>query len=63
MKSKMGWLFRRLREIGAIALTLSFFDIGRDFFQAYLIWFLLSLWIGMIGSYIIERMDKTSKKS
>jgi hypothetical protein len=63
MKQKLSWLFNLLKGIGVIALTLSFFEIGKEFFQTYLLWFLASLWIGLAGSFILEKMGKTTKKS
>ncbi|MCM3575394.1 MULTISPECIES: hypothetical protein [Mesobacillus] len=63
MKQKLSWLFNLLKGIGVIALTLSFFKIGRDFIQAYLVWFLASLWVGLAGSFILEKMGKNTKKS
>ncbi|MBT2641527.1 hypothetical protein J7I80_04770 [Bacillus sp. ISL-41] len=62
MKQKLSWLFNLLKGVGAIALTLSFFEIGTEFFRSYLFWFVASLWIGLAGSFIIEKMEKTTKK-
>ncbi|MBT2640452.1 MULTISPECIES: hypothetical protein [unclassified Bacillus (in: firmicutes)] len=63
MKDKLSGLFSLLRGIGALALTLSFFEIGKEFFQTNLLWFLVSLWVGLAGSFIIEKMEKTTKKN
>lgn len=63
MKDKLGALFSILKGIGVIALTLSFFEIGKEFFQPYLLWFLASLWVGLAGSFILEKMGNTTKKS
>ena len=63
MKQQLRGLFSLLKGIGVIALTLSFFDIGQKFFHTYFLWFIVFLWVGMLGSFIIEKKEKTTKKS
>jgi uncharacterized membrane protein YjjB (DUF3815 family) len=58
MKLKLSWLFHTLSFIGVVAVTLAFFNIGRDFFDRYTSWFLASLWIGLIGNSILKRIKK-----
>ncbi|MGV2939214.1 hypothetical protein AB5I83_06455 [Mesobacillus sp. LC4] len=63
MMDKLSGLFSLLKGIGVLAITLSFFEIGKEFFHSYFLWFLASLWVGLAGSFIIERMEKATKKS
>ena len=63
MKHKLEWLFLILSMIGGVAITLGFFDIGREFFSKYLYWFLASLWIGVLGNSILKRYEKKQSKS
>ena len=58
MKHKLIWLFQFLLLIGAVSYTLSFFDIGREFFDRNLSWFLAALWIGIIGNFLLKRIEK-----
>ncbi|MBT2682166.1 hypothetical protein [Bacillus sp. ISL-37] len=58
MKLKLSWLFYTLSIIGVVAVTLAFFNIGREFFDSNKSWFLASLWIGLIGNSILKRSKK-----
>ena len=37
---------------------MAFFNIGREFFDRYVFWFVTFLWIGMIGNFILKRDKK-----
>ena len=63
MKNKLEWLFISLSMIGVVPVTLGFFNIGREFFSEYLYWFLVPLWIGIIGNGILKRYEKKPNKS
>lgn len=63
MKRKLRLLFEMLRAIGIIAITLSFFKIGKNLIDQYFLWFLIVLWVGVVGLSILERVEKRNKKS
>ncbi|WP_246943754.1 hypothetical protein [Bacillus pinisoli] len=62
MITRLRSLFNLLSGIGVIALTLAFFEIGNEFVQMHFNWFLAFLWIGMLGRFSIERLEKVNKK-
>ncbi|GGA76366.1 hypothetical protein [Ornithinibacillus halotolerans] len=59
---KLSKLFFVFMLIGSIAITLSALNIGRDFISDHIYWFVIPLWIGMIGYSIIEKQNKKQKK-
>jgi hypothetical protein len=61
VKHKLIWLFQSLTFVGVGSFTLAFFDIGREFFDRYLSWFLASLWMGIIGHLILKRGERGRK--
>lgn len=61
MKKRLYWLFNALTAIGVVSFILGFFNVGREFFDKHLSWFLASLWIGLIGSSILRRFEKRTK--
>jgi hypothetical protein len=62
MKPKLSWLFQSLTFVGVVSFTLAFFNIGRQFFDRYVSWFLACLWIGMIGTSILKRYKTKHNK-
>lgn len=56
-------LFQTVAFISAGAFTLAFFNIGRVFFDANLRWFVSSLWIALIGEWMINKMEKKQAKA
>lgn len=49
---------------GSIGIWLPIFNIQRDFFQQYSLYFLVPLWLALIGLLIIKRYEnqKTEKE-
>ena len=60
MRKKLSWLFNGLTFVGVVPVTLMGLNIGRDVMGEYLYWFVGSLWIGLIGSAILKRIENKS---
>lgn len=58
MINKFSALFTLLRGMGVIVITLYFIGVGKEVIREYLVWIFIFLWIGVIGSYVIERLKK-----
>ncbi|MDQ0233262.1 hypothetical protein [Metabacillus malikii] len=63
MLRKLTLLFQTLTFIGVVAITLTFFNIGRDFLYPYFHFFLVSTWIGLIGDTVVNRYRKKQENS
>ncbi|MGD6964426.1 hypothetical protein ACQCVB_19675 [Fictibacillus phosphorivorans] len=61
MINKFSGFFSFLRGMGVIVITLYFFGVGKEMINEYLIWIFISLWIGVVGSYVIERLKKSKR--
>lgn len=50
--------------IGSTAVLLSAFNIQRDFIQAHVYYFMVPLWLSIIGLFIIKKYEtrKTEKE-
>ncbi len=55
------WIFYLLAITGVIFYTLRFIGIGQELFDTYFHWIRASLWIGIIGIFIVERFTKTKR--
>lgn len=62
MKRKLNWLFQSLMIVGGVSYTLAFFNIGENTFDRFYIWFLTSLWVGIIGNLILKMYEKKQDK-
>jgi hypothetical protein len=62
VKYKLNWLFQFLMIVGGVSYTLGFLNIGESFFDRFYIWFLTSLWIGIIGNLILKMYEKKRDK-
>ncbi|MFE8699924.1 hypothetical protein ACFYKX_04725 [Cytobacillus sp. FJAT-54145] len=58
MKKKLKLIFHILTFIGVVSFTLAFFNVGREVFDKYLVWFLGSLWVGTLGNFFINKATK-----
>ncbi|WP_428912435.1 hypothetical protein [Niallia sp. Krafla_26] len=47
--------------LGALTVTFAAFDFGRDFFQTYKYGLISSIWLGQIGLFIMDRLEKKQK--
>ncbi|MDQ0229180.1 hypothetical protein J2S19_000430 [Metabacillus malikii] len=59
---KLNWLFQTLIVTGGVAYTLAFFEIGSEFFDRYYSWFLIFLWVGIVGNFILKWYEKKQGK-
>lgn len=50
--------------IGSVAVLLSAFNIQRDFIQEHIYYFMVPLWISIIGLFVIKKYElyKTKKE-
>jgi hypothetical protein len=60
MVNMFSGLFNLFRGMAVLMITFYLIGIGKETIKEYLIWIFIFLWIGVIGSNIIERLKKSS---